>query len=788
VHSFSGRNWYQQWGTIKVGSELMIVPHVVSIGSAFGGQIFSPNAALNGLAFNPDGSTYKVTGGTMAQGAVGTPGAHATTDGGSNGTDLAGQIETIYPDVKHNNEFAYFDYELTNDLTAYVQYLRGEESTFRYNTPGGSMQGTPTAVTIFSGNAFLPAAIQTIMTANNIASFTLRRTGGPLDFQRQFSLSDNSVMNSGTGGFDWNISNDGFFNGWRVSGDYQYGYNVRHGYQVGLRVDRLFAAVDAVKDGSGNIVCRTSTFNNQFPGCVPINLFGEGNASAAAVDYLTGNDPGVHVSTPLYFADGGYGPGQNYSYTSQEAKVITTTMHQQVAELSADGKLFEGWAGPITAAFGGTWRKEEIRQVVQDTTNPPDDNDHGHPVLCNGDAKAIAAGLRGVNPPDCANTVGIQYSKVSNILGEIDVKEAFGETEVPLLRDLPFMQSLKSNLAARWADYSGSGTIWAYKGGLDADIVDGLRLRGTLSRDVRAANLSERFDKTGGSAVVTDPRYPADGSVTVTIFSGGNPNVMPEKANTITGGFVLQPQFLDGFSLSADYYRIKIKDAIGQIGAQGVVNQCEAGAAQLCALITRDPTTDKLVLVGNLYVNIAEAIVRGVDLEASYHRDIDVFGGDDEAINARVFSSWLLQNSTQNTGAKAIDRAGQTGIQQSDGIAYSLPKFKATGNVTYSNGGLSVFVQGRYIGSGKIENALAAGAISSNHVDSAFYLDGRIGYRLDAFGDGNMEVFIDGTNLLNQDPPVTPYFSAFLGYAQQTNPSLFDVLGRRFVVGVKFAN
>ena len=114
----------------------------------------------------------------------------------------------------------------------------------------------------------------------------------------------------------------------------------------------------------------------------------------------------------------------------------------------------------------------------------------------------------------------------------------------------------------RWADYSGSGTIWAYKGGLEADIADMFRLRGTYSRDVRAANLSERFDKTGGAATVTDPRNLLDNNpandnqiYNVTIFSGGNPNVKPEKADTWTAGVVFNPSFLPGLSVSVDWYR-----------------------------------------------------------------------------------------------------------------------------------------------------------------------------------------------------------------------------------------
>ncbi len=791
VHNYQGRDWYQGWGTIPDANGMLLIrPHIVSRDSTFGGLIFAPGTPLNGLAFNPDGSTYQFQTSSITSGTLGTPPARQSLDGGGSGDDLGAQVQTISPDLKRYSMFAYADYDLAPNFQVFAQLIHGSVSTFRYNTPRASFQGTPTALTIFSGNAFLPSSIQAIMTANNIASFTLRRTGGSADLGADYSLSDTSAMTSATGGFKWDVMSGGFFNGWTVDGYYQYGHNHRNGRQVALRVDRIFAAVDAVKDpATGNIVCRTSLFNNTFAGCQPLNLFGAGNASAAAIDYVIGNDPGVQVTTPLYFADSGYSTGQTLSYTSQEAKVNITTMTQHVAELEARGQLYQGWgAGPITLALGGNYRRESIRQVVQDTTNQASDFNTGHPVLCNGDAAAIAAGLRGVNPADCTNSVGFQYSKVSNLQGTIDVKELFAETLVPIIADAPLARSLQVDLAGRWANYSGSGSIWAYKAGVDWDIVDGLRLRGTYSRDVRAANLSERFDKTGGVATITDPRYPQDGTVNVTIFSGGNPNVNPEKADTYTVGAVVQPKFIPGLSVSADWYRIKLNGAIGQLTTQNVVNQCEAGAADLCSLITRDSVTDRLILVGNVYVNINEQLVRGIDMEADYHRSIDVLGGGAESISARFFSTWLMEFSQTNAGAAKIDRAGQTGIQQSDGIGYSLPHFKATGNLTYNNGPFSLFVQGRYIGPGVFENALVVGKnIESNHVDSVFYTDARIGYQLQVPHNGSMEVFFSVTNLFDTDPPVTPYYSAFASYANQDNPSLYDVMGRRFVVGAKLA-
>jgi outer membrane receptor protein involved in Fe transport len=791
VFTWKGRDWYKAYGTVPDPSNSQIMnvyPQVVSKDATYGGIISSPNPLLNGLAFNPDGSTYVFQNSSVTTGNVGTSAGHQSIANGGSGEDLNGTFPTLYPNLKRFSNFVYADYDVAKGLNVFVQYLRGNEETFAHNAPTGGIEGTPTAVTIFSGNPYLPANVQQIMTANNIASFLLRRIGGPADFGGDITVRDTSLMNSITSGFKWDIDNPkGLFNGWQVDGYYQYGHNTRRDYQVGLNLMHLFEAVDAVKDPSGKIVCRTTLFSSTYASCQPLDLFGAGAPSQAAINYIVGETPGQQISTPVYFAGSGYASGMTDSYTSVVAKVTTTEMTQHVAELNMNGEVWKGWgAGPITGAFGGSFRREQILQVVRDPTNPPDDNDHGHPVLCNADAAAIAAGLRGLNPPDCANTVGIQFSKVSNIMGTLETKEAFAELGVPLLADMPFAKLLKTDLAARWADYTGSGGIWSYKFGADWELLEGLRLRGTYSRDVRAANLSERFDKTGGAGTVNDPDPAHPGTaLNITTFSGGNPNVKPEKADTFTAGAVVQPAMAPGLQFSVDWYRIKIADAIGQLGAQAVVNGCYQGAANLCALITRDPVTQHPILVGNVYVNINRATVRGVDFEVDYHRDVHLIGGS-EQVSARFLGSWLLENSIVNAAGQYFNRAGQVGVQQSDGVPYSLPTFKFAANLTYTNGPFALFLQERFISAGKNENTLPTATspyLAYDHVPAVVYTDLRLSYDLPS--QHHMQVFGTITNLFDKSPPITPYYSTFAGYSTQYNPGLYDVLGRRFTVGAK---
>ncbi|HEX9806352.1 MAG TPA: TonB-dependent receptor [Alteraurantiacibacter sp.] len=805
IHNYEGRDWYQGWGPIT-GADGMIrfYPNVVSANASFDGVIFAPGTAINGLAFDQSGNTAPFVLGSPTQGAIGTPPARHSISGGGSGDDLGSEVFTLFPDVDRYSIFSYADYELSDSVTVYGQYMHSYTHQFQYNTPRGSFGGTPTALTIFQDNAFLPDDLRQTMIDNGIPSFTLRRMGSIEDIGNVY-FDDRTRQNIGVAGLTWDIDSGGFMDGWKMDAYYQYGHSKREWRQHGLRVDRIFAAADAVDDGTGNIVCRVSMFpggNDAFPGCEPINLFGRGNASPGAVDYVVGNDVGEQITTDLFFADTGFALGIQDSYTARAEKVNLTTFKQHLAELSFAGTLMEGWAGPISLAFGGNYRKESIYQIVRDSTNRSSDHETGRPVMCNDPA----IGLRGVNGADCANTVGIQYSKVSNIQGEGDVWEAFAETLVPLVDADGFSANLHG--AVRWADYSGSGSVWAYKGGLEVGIADTLRLRGTYSRDVRAANLSERFDKTGGAATVTDPLVsatdvaaceaatPGDPSCrntyNVTIFSGGNPLVSPEEADTFTVGAVFAPEFLPGFSASVDWYRVKINGAIATVGTQNVYNGCVVdNVPEFCDLVTFDPTqTPTLngdpvpILVGNIFINVDQQVVSGVDAEVSYRTDLDLFGGD-ESLGVRLFAAWLTERYNETSNGAITDFAGQTGALQSSGGYLSFPDFRVLANLNYRNGGFSAFLNARYIGEGVQDLTLEEGVtIEDNTVDDVIYVDLRLGYEFRMAG-ADLEIFGNVTNLFDRDPPLTPAYSAFLGYASQANPGVYDTVGRRYTVGIK---
>ncbi|MEX1056387.1 MAG: TonB-dependent receptor, partial [Natronospirillum sp.] len=421
-------------------------------------------------------------------------------------------------------------------------------------------------------------------------------------------------------------------------------------------------------------------------------------------------------------------------------------------------------------AFGASYRKEEIVQLTFDPTNPTGAFD-ARPV--------DLAALRAVPGGASARTTTIQFASVPNIAGDFNVKEAFFELQVPLLADLTGVQQLDTSVAARWADYSGSGEIWAWKVGADWQVYDDLRLRGTISRDIRAATLAERFDRTGGTTSFEDPEF-GNAQLDASLATGGNPNVAPEEADTLTFGAVYQPSWLEGFSVSADWYEIDIKGSIGQLGVQRIIDDCFRGAQSLCEQISRDPATNRVTLVENIFLNIDAAKVSGVDMEMSYLRPVNFFGTNNESIRWSFFGTYLEENSITNLGAPKVDRAGEVGGQ-------SLPEFKITTSVNYDVGPFTAFLQLRYTDSGYLDADEEQGVdIDDNTVSSVTYTDFRLSYTRDNANGSSFEVFGHVANLFDEEPPVAASFSTFTGTSSQTNANLYDTLGRRYTAGVRY--
>jgi iron complex outermembrane recepter protein len=365
------------------------------------------------------------------------------------------------------------------------------------------------------------------------------------------------------------------------------------------------------------------------------------------------------------------------------------------------------------------------------------------------------------------------------IQGEFDVWEVFGESIIPIVGDAD--SGLELHLAARYADYAGSGGVWAGKIGGDWRINPQVRLRGTISRDTRAGTLSERFDTQGAGANILpgdDPLLPAE-SYIAGLTTGGNPEIRPELADTTTFGVVWQPNWAEDFNLSVDVYDIEIQDAIAQLGADEILDRCYLqGAQDICALISRNDTGVPFIRqIFNVFINISETKTSGVDIETSWRKDLRIFGGGDEAIALRFFANYLDEVSSQFVGATPLNEAGQL----------EYPEWLASGSFTYTNGPFRFNWQTRYRDA-TIRDALYTQGIDieDNSVSGRTYTNVNLSYDLN-WGTATGQAYFYVGNLFDKDPPMVPGgVGATSGTAAFTDNTRFDTLGRTYSLGVRF--
>jgi len=328
----------------------------------------------------------------------------------------------------------------------------------------------------------------------------------------------------------------------------------------------------------------------------------------------------------------------------------------------------------------------------------------------------------------------------------------------------------------RYTDYSTSGTVVTWKGGFTYRPIEDIEFRLTRSRDIRAPNLNELF-LTGTVATqnVSDP-FNAGANASFLQTTRGNPDLDPEKADTLTLGVILRPSFLPGFGLSVDYYDIKIKDAITTNSSQFVVNRCFAGETAFCGQITR---TNNLITGITLQpFNTLSEVARGVDIEASYRTSLGA--GSLELRGLVNYTDRLAIISTANI----IERAGEVG--NNVGAAEGVPSWRALATATYTLDPVTVQLKGRFIGKSKMDRQWTAADVNINKVPAVFYLDGYIGFKVGGLG-GDGEFFLAGDNLLNKKPPiVTPQDNSNL-VQSGTNVFLYDIIGTNLRAGFRFS-
>ena len=674
--------------------------------------------------------------------------------------------------------FTHFDYKVGDHNSFSLETLLADTSDqARWQTV--ALLG-PWGGRVFADNPFLPATVRQTMQNNGIDSigfgiFTPNTPGNP--FYGSQLIAKNRYGQF-TGGFTHDMPDSFLAGGWSLEGYAQYAQNRQETVVPGgMRVDRLFLAMDAVTDPTtGQPVCRVSLpqFDPTgiFSQCVPIDLFG----GTAAVTPAAAN----------YVVDNG--------------KIARGRTTEDDVELTFRGNLTKGSGGAlgaITAAFGVSWREEQLNVR---TVDPCDE----FPCTIGGvllsSLGVNPAGSRGLVPnptgdPALPGVPGLRYvpfgfegdhnsstvlfSSQRAVEGAYNVREAFFEFGIPLLQD----GKLNLDEAARAVSYTGSGSTQAWKSGVSYQATPKLRVRATRSQDIRAPTLQERFESQRGGTNVVDP---ANGPISTASYQGGNPNVGLETALTNTVGIVYQP--VDKFSMTRDGYDINLSDAINLLGFQTIVDDCWASAGHtaspLCQFVHRDPpnpgqTFGDINRVDNLYVNAANQRVNGFDIELNYS-GINV--GRAGTLSWRLLGTRLNENSITFPNTPKDERAGEVG-----GFfgGYSLPKNKVTTSLQYAHGPVSVFLQERFIGGGVMSRHYVTGVnIDNNHVDSVTYTDLTFNFSGGKSGSTPWQFYFTANNLFNTAPPATYPQLGRTGVGGP-NSVLYDTIGRRFVAGIR---
>jgi len=665
--------------------------------------------------------------------------------------------------------FAHYDVSPTS--RAYAEFSFMDDRTLAQIAPSGAFYGGGEPAPPFFGQYLIncnnpllsTSMVQEFCTASGLGStddalITIGKRnveGGP----RISDLRHTSFR--GVIGFQGEI-NDTW--GYDVYG--QYGTTIyAQNYQNDFSLQRLKKALNAVTDGSGNIVCRVNAdadLSNDDARCVPYNIFQVGAVTPQQLAYL---------QIPAF----------------QDGSTTEIVLNASITGNLGEYGLTMPWANDgLAVAFGTEYRQEES-QLRADLAFQTND-------------------LLGQGSPTLDTT------------GRFDIMELFGEARMPLVQDKPFAQVISVEAGYRWSDYSLGFSTDTYKFGADWAPADLVRFRASYQRAVRAPNIQELYlaprvqlngtsddcasaslgalpsasfeecARTGVTAaqygnILENPAGQYNGLV------GGNPNLNPESADTFSFGLVFTPGSLQGFSLALDYYDIKVENLIGSVGQDFTLRQCMAtGDPQFCSLINRSPNSGSLWIGGAGYVNdpiinTGSLQATGYDLEANYRFE---FGERVGSLALNLIGTLTDELTFQPFSGleAAFDCTGLYGSVCGTPTPEWRHKLRATWMSPWD---LSVSLTWRYIDEVLVDNTSSDPDLSSDVVFSDLKLGARSYFDLAASYSFNKDVTarIGITNLLDKDPPLLGATNCVATYCNgNTFPQVYDTLGRNAFVSV----
>ena len=485
-------------------------------------------------------------------------------------------------------------------------------------------------------------------------------------------------------------------------------------------------------------------------GCAPLNIFGEGNISDAAIDFI------------------------NIGATN------VITLKQEVFMATVSGALpftFPGATESVGMVFGYEKRQDG-------STFRPDE------FLSAGDVLGFNAGEA---------TVGSYASD-----------EIFTEFSLPLLSGKEFAEELSLWGAARFADYSNIGRVSSFAAALNWAPTDWISTRVGFQSAVRAPNVSELF--LGASAgfpgavdpcavdgykagITSDALCLADGVAAdqIGVFEqantqiegsfGGNSELQEETSDTFTVGVVVQP--MEGLDFTIDYFKIEIEDAISLYGVNNTLDVCynvvKDAADETCQNITRR-SDGNVSLVKSLNANIASIETSGVDFNVTYNTELD-FGLFDSGSDLNIqFRSTFLDTSDV-VPVVGLDKINECAGSYGATCGNPQPEFQANTRVNWTNGDLTLSALVRYIGTTDDDQLLGDDPVLRSdlivsEIDPAVYVDLSASY---VFSD-NLNMNFGIKNVFDEEPTA-------LGDSQQqanTFPETYDVIGPRVFLSASY--